>query len=796
MIKLIKLSIAFFFISLFSYSQIQVSGRVIDSESNAMDFVNVILMNNNKIVAGTITNENGNFKVIAKKGNYKLHISFIGSNDYIKDLNLDKEIDLGNIILENANDLEEVVITSKKKLIERKVDRLIFNVENSIAASGKDALETLKVTPRVRVQGGDISMVGKSGMSVLINDRLVQLSGDDLANFLRTIQSDNIKKIEVITNPPAKYESEGNSGLINIVLKKAKSDSWHVSTRTSYKQAVYATGALGVGFAYQKDKLTLFSDVNYSNGSVSPIGTSKIFYPEQLWNEETNLRQYENPLAYKLGVTYELSKKVNVGIQYTGNMDNSLDKDFNKVTLTNNVTQALDSLILTNARTTGKKIYNSINAHLIYKLDTVSGKVLSLDYDFFNYKRDNDRLISSNNYFNRQSIIPNSYFSAQNSGNQNITNNSINVDVEHPLKSVSLNYGGKLSFTKTTNEVVFNNLTSGVAVLDLSQSNEFEYKENRQALYLSLQKVINDKWEVKIGGRVENTETKGYSKTLNQLNKKSYFEFFPTAYLSYVPNDNNTFSINYGKRISRPTFSFLNPFRWYTSNYSFIEGNPQLNPSFTHNIEFEFTHNGNWINSLYFSRLTDGFEYVTIVDPLTNKKRLSATNFIKSDNIGLYEMLSLQPYEWLTTNLAMNVYYSNSKSDISVTAQSKSGWGAEGYIGTDFVLRKDKKLLFNLTYIIASDGADNLDQSKSFSQLDTSLKMFLLKKKLQVTLSGSDILKTNIPEYIGTSNNVKTSFKNYNDTRYFKLSLTYNFGKEIDVNERSIKNIEEKDRIK
>ncbi len=790
-----KLFFILFLTSFFTYSQIEVTGVVKDSYGS-IEFANVYLTNqNNKIITGTITNEKGVFNLSAKEGEYKLIISFIGYEDWFKNVSIKNNLDIGVIILnEDKNKLDEVIVTSKKKLIERKVDRLVFNVGLSISASGGSAVDALKVAPRVRVQNDVISIIGKSEMRVLVNDRLIQLTGEDLANFLKNIRADDIKSIEVITNPPARYEAEGNSGLLNIKLKKAKLNSWNTSIRTSYKQATYSTGTIGTSLMYQKNKLSLFSDINYSKGSIKSTFTNKIFYPEQLWYEENIGRDYKNSLAYKLGLDFQLSKKTTIGLLYIGNTNDPDIQNNDRTTLTNNTTQTLDSLILTKSVSNRKKIYNSINTHFIYDIDSL-GKKLSIDLDYFNYRNDNTRDFSSNNYFDEISIIPNSFFFAQNIGNQNISNYSVNINMDHPLKKANLNYGGKLSYTNTNNDVIFNDLTSGVSVLDSAQSNSFKYGEKTQALYASIQSKISDKLDAKIGVRIESTQIEGESITLNQIDKNTYTEFFPTVYISYQLDDRNSFSLNYGRRINRPSFGWLNPFRWYSSNYSFSEGNPQLSPSFTDNIELELAHNDNWINTIYFSTLKDGFEYVTIVDDETKIQMLLAKNYIKTDIIGLYETITFKPFNWVSTNIGLNIYYSHSKSRILVTNQFLSGWNLENSISNDFILQKEKKILLNVAYVVASSGVADLDKSLPFSQLDIALKLFLLNKNLQISVIGNDILSTNKQEYIGVSNKIKTSFKNYRDLRYFRISATYNLGKRIKIKERRVKNEDEKERV-
>ena len=238
------------------FSQIKISGQIKNEKNNPVEFIEIQLQNKDSIIfKSELTNAEGKFILETEKGEYSLLVRQLGGIYHKQKINVNQDTYIGIInITEKEQQLQEVVITSKKKLIEKKVDRLVFNVENSISASGGDAIDALKLTPRVKVQNEQISMIGKSGMLIMIDDRIIQLSGDDLINYLKTLKSDDIKSIEVITNPPAKYNAEGNSGILNIKLKKAKNDAWSASVRTLYQQASYPTGAFGTGYNLQKNK--------------------------------------------------------------------------------------------------------------------------------------------------------------------------------------------------------------------------------------------------------------------------------------------------------------------------------------------------------------------------------------------------------------------------------------------------------------------------------------------------------------------------------------------------------------
>lgn len=278
-LTILFLSIIVFFINPNAFAQqYQLKGKVVGSTSNTpVEWVNVVLVKNDSIFSGTTTDSLGGFLITAPKGIYTLKLEYFGEVAINKELNILSNVDLGILKIKDSVQLQEIVIDVKKPLIQRKVDRLVFKVGNSISATGGDAIDALKVTPSLRVQNDQISIIGKSGVSVMIDDKLVQLSGDDLFSFLKTIKSDDIESIEVITTPPAKYEVEGNSGIVNIKLKETKQNYISGNLNTSYTQATYPLGNLGGGLNYQKDRLTVSSNLNYQNGSIAPYQEYTIF---------------------------------------------------------------------------------------------------------------------------------------------------------------------------------------------------------------------------------------------------------------------------------------------------------------------------------------------------------------------------------------------------------------------------------------------------------------------------------------------------------------------------------------
>ncbi|MDO3425948.1 outer membrane beta-barrel family protein [Chryseobacterium sp. APV1] len=693
--------------------------------------------------------------------------------------------------------IEQIEIVTKKKLIERKIDRLVFNVENSISATGGDALDALKVTPGIRVLNDKISMIGKSGMIVMVDDKVIKLSGDDLIGFLKTIPSDNIKSIEVITVPPSKYEAQGNSGIINIKLNKVKQNSWNSSVRSTYTQTTYPAGTIGGSFNYNKDKISIESDLGYTNGSIAPSYNTTFFYPNQIWREVNTNRNYYDLVRGKLGVNYRFSDKFNIGVQYmsSNNKKRNLENDYS--TITDNISNSIDSLIVNKAENRIRNRFNTVDFYSVYKLDTL-GRKISANFNYLKFKDTQDRIFSSNNLLANNMVIPNSYYSANNISKQNIENYSANVDVDFPTKFADFIFGGKVSFTKNKTDLALYNLSSGSSIYDAAQSNRFVYKENTEALYFYASKKLSEKWETQLGLRFETTQTEGNSISLDKINKNNYSKLFPTFYLTYTPDENNIFSFNYSRRLDRPNFEDLNPFRLYNNKYQYSEGNPFLQPSYSHNMELSYTLKNNWTSKLYYSKIIDGSGGIILIDPVNNNLQANIIlNYLNSQIIGLSESYTLNLKKWFQSYNSFDVYYSNSKSTVPYINSNVDGFNYNLTTNNTFSLNKEKTVLFGLNYSYNFKGVSGVDRISAYSQLDVSLKFLFLNKNLSLAIIGNDILKSSIITQTSITNNYQIIYKNYEDIRFLRLSLVYKFGnKDIKSTQIEGSNEEEKNRLK
>jgi outer membrane receptor protein involved in Fe transport len=775
-------------------SQIRITGQTLNTKNAPIEHLEIQLQNKDSIIVKSeLTNFEGKFTIQTEKGEYVVLIKRLGDIIYRQKINLIEVLNLGIItIIENQHQIEEIVVVSKKKLIERKVDRIIFNIENSIASSGGDAIDALKVTPSIKVQNDKISMVGKSEMSVLIDDRPVQLSGDDLINFLKTIKSDDIKNIEVITNPPAKYEAQGNNGLVNIKLKKAKKNSLNGNLKTTYTQAKYPLANLGGSLNYQKNKLTITSNGNYNNGSIAPYQDYSIYYPNYLWFETSKVRNYRNSKSGRFTIDYQVNPKTIIGLQYSGAFEKPIRKGENTSYILNN-NSVLDSLIITPSQLEVKRKTHSLNFHSVTKIDTL-GTQYSIDIDYFKFKSDLDNNFSTTTVLPNNVIVPNSYISANNLSKQNINIYSAKIDYEMPLKWINLSFGAKISFINNNSQVSYFETTNINSVFDPTKSNIFNYKENTQALYVSGNKKLLEKWDLQFGLRTENTQTIGYSETLNQTNKINYIKLFPTLYLTYKVTENSSWGLNYNKRINRPNYGDLNPFRLYSSSYNYSEGNPFLKPFYTDNIDISHTYK-DFYTSIYFSYLNNGYDQVTYVSPLSISQIVTPYNFYKQKTVGLMENYVFNKIKWWESMNQMTVFYSKTLSKIEENVPTISNWAFTFNSNNTFSLNKTKTIKAELNSNYMSPSVAGSYKVSEIYYFDAGLKLSFLEKKLQVTINTMDVFRTNKSTYTQIVNSIKQKNYDYPDSQKIRLSLIWNFGKAIKVEKREQSNEMEKNRI-
>ena len=791
--KILLATIVLFVFNVSASGQVSISGKVVDKKNKPLEYATIVVKKDSITMANAFTDSMGNYTVQnVPTGSYNISCSFI--NDKIEILlNVNKDT-IVNVQLNANKQLGQVMVAGKKPLIERKVDRLIFNVENSVTAIGGDALDALQKTPSIRVNNDNISMIGKSSISVMLNDRLLNLAGNDLINFLKSIKTEDIAQIEVITNPPAKYDAQGNSGLINIKTKNIKKNSFSGNIGGSYTQTTYPAGRFGSSINYQKNKWTLSAGFGIGQNAIAPIERMGIYYSTQTWYGTDNRKEYNDYISGRFNADYQISKSSSIGIQYMGQYFTPNMKGQNTIVVKDAILNTVDSTLITDAHTNNKAYYHSLNGHFQTKWDT-TGKKLSVDVDYFMNDDNRERPFTSANYFSTGLPTPNSYKEYTTTGKQNIPIVTGKIDMEWPTKWASLSFGAKLSFTKSDNSTTLYNKMLDKYQIDTANSNEFQYQENIQALYVSANKSIN-KWSFQAGLRGEYTQTKGYSVNYKKTNVNEYFKLFPTAYISYQKNEDNTFALSYGQRIGRPNYWDLNPFRWFLNPYSYAEGNPNLQPSFNHNIELSHTYKNVLITSISFSAQTNGYDQIPIVSSASNLIVITRKNFLTAYTYNFSESYTFNKWRWLESTNQAEFYYKKAISNLSITYPMVEGVSAYIASNNSIIFNKNKTVLGAFNFWYQFPWVDGVNRGNNYYSIDLGLKILLRNKKLQIGINAADILKTNIgSRFYSIINNIKTTYDNYYDDRRFRISINYKFGNNnIKTNDRKLSNEEERNR--
>ena len=736
--------------------------------------VSIKLTNANHKTIYTQSDSLGNYALLnLPAGNYNIFFSAINYLSQQRSFQLRGDTSIHVELKENTQLLADVQINSKKPLIEKKIDRTIFNVENSTTAIGTDALELLAKVPGVRVLNDQISLVGKGGVSVMINDKLVQLSQDDLSNYLKSISSDQISKIEVITNPPAKYDAQGNNGLINIVLKKVTVEGFKGSVNAVFTQATHPTASAGGNFSYRKNKITVNSNFNIRKGSIVPFEQSTVFYPLQNWNVINKDRNFRTVPSGQIGLDYQITNKTVLGLSYNGGFTNFHSEE-NIKTKVFNLNQQLDSVLNSDANAEISSHYHAANLFLKQALDS-TGKQITINADWFSFADDKNRAFNNQSFLGDGTAIPKSFAEYLSTSKQGIALYTLKADVDLPYKSLKVSFGTKLSFIKNRSDIAFYRKLDNVYSIDRGQSNLFTYHENTQALYANLNKTFK-KWDFQVGLRAEHTQVDGNS--INQQIETNYLQLFPTFYAVYHNNNKSTFNINYGRRINRPAYRKLNPFRWYSNQFVYTEGNPFLQPSYNHNIEISHTYNNSLISTISFSGTTNGFGDVNFIDENSNIQAAKPVNFITGYNYQFSNSFLSNPFKiWQTIN-QLDVFYNRSKSAIEQTLANLNGVGAYFSTSNQFTINKRKTVLADVNFWYQFPSVEGLNHNRRQYNLDFGMKTLLLNKKLQLSLSANDVLKTNKSRFSSIINRISQDYNNYYDARQLRITVRFNFGNE------------------
>ncbi|QEC70699.1 TonB-dependent receptor [Arachidicoccus ginsenosidivorans] len=761
-------------------AQITVQGHITDDQNKHVSntAVRLQLLSDTTISSGQ-NSTNGVFSFTGlKKGLYALKVSKVGytpSQTYIQ-LNQDTVI---NVLLSSYTEqLGQVTVTGKKKAIDQKAGKITFNVGSSVTAQGGNALTTLSKIPGVKITGTDIGLVSKGSVKLMVNDKILEISADNLTNYLSTLAAKDIEKIEVITSPGANYDAAGNAGIIHIITKTNKQEGWSGSMQGSYgRQNTYNNYILNGSVNFKKNKWNAFANVNLNRRKELMGWIIGVDYPTYNWSlNDTGIYRIDDYNA-TLGVGYQIGKKSQIQMSYHYGYreeGHHLDgHDDVKNYITDNKTGKLDSIIRSYATYNPIAKTNALNLHYTTTLDE-KGTTLSADADYFNFFRTD--YSNFRGYMQpelKEDGTENAIFS--NTAKQNILIYTAKADLTLPTPFATWMFGFKLSDISIYSDALYFNHGTGSPVFDSSKSNIYDYSENTQAVYIQGSK----KWaDIALNGgvRVEHTTTTGHSILLGKTDQNSYIKLYPSVSFTYQASNNNNFWLEYNRRINRPTFWNLNPYRSMLTAYAYYDGNPALKPEYTTQVELGHSYKQLLYSSIYYHHTTNSFDNLTIGSLDTFLVYRTPLNFLTTTTWGLQERANLTPVQWWDAALQFNLYYTKSTSKLNYVTDQK-GWGEYVSIGNTFYFNKKKNFSGAVNFWCQFPEVDHIGTTNTYNSLDLGLLYTTDNKQWTIGLNATDIFKNSCPTYYTQVNGLKQSYEHFQLNRSLVFSLTYQFGR-------------------
>ncbi len=787
-----------------------IKGIVFGNDNQPVSFANVLLYSakDSSLVKAEYTADDGQFELQSiGAGRYWLNVSFVGMADFNSepfDLTTGQNLNLPQIKMTTKGvDLAQVTVTTKKPLVEVHPDKTVFNVEGSINATGNNAMELLRKSPGVVVDNNDnIIMSGKGGVRIYIDGKPTQLSANDLAAYLKTIQSTDIATIEIITNPSARWDAEGNAGIINIRMKKDKRLGGNGNVNLGYAVGQRENYEGSVSGNYRNKLMNTFGSYSFNDGEWLEIMN---IYREQNGTMLDQKGQNDNHWRsnnFKLGNDFFINDKNTIGFLVNGYESKQDDKGNIRTPISAIGGSQPDSTLISKTTTDGKR--RNYNFNLNYRFDDAKGKIWNVDADYGFFKNDNSQ-IQPNMYLNGDGSDPNAIRSEKNYHMvtpMNIDIYTLKLDHERPLLKGQFGAGIKLSYVKTNNDFNFYNILEGEDVVDVDRTNFYTYTENVNAAYTTYNRQFG-KWGMQLGLRAEQTNSEGDLSALKDVNdenvKRDYFNLFPSGGLTYTLNEKHSFQLNFSRRLDRPSYQDLNPFEYRLDELTFQKGNPFLRPQYSNNVQFSHTFMQMVNTSLAFSHTSDLIERLVDVSDVNDKAAfVTFRNLADQNNYSINIGSPIPITKWWNGYVNLNGYRTDINADfgegkvVDVTIHAFNG-----YMQHTFTLPKDFSGEISGWYSSPSIWGGTFKMRQMWG-IDAGVSKKLLKGKATLKLSVSDIFYSQKWGGKSTFGDLYMTIDGRGDSRRFRANFSYNFGNEqVKASRRRSTGLEdEKNRIK
>lgn len=798
-IKSILLPILFVLSAYSSMAQHTLKGTLTDSTNNPVEFALISVTKNDSTqasVAETFTDSAGNFMLdIKDKGAYHIHSIIEGYADVNEPIQITdtlSTLSLHTNVVKNM--ISGVTITAQLPTITRKIDRIVMNVENNPIMAGKSSIEALALAPGVFVRNGSITINGNIGARVMVNNKLLQLSGDDLTNYLTSLRAEEIKSIEVIAHPPAEYDAEGSGGLINIILKKQTKLGLNGSVYVNYKQGRYAGTNEGGQLNFKKGKISLAANYSYNyQKSFNILNQERNFPNDGIYNASNRAVQFNSNQYLHTGITYDINDAQYIALDYTRSWYDGKEhwSSVTDINYKNNPANNLHTQGLFPNAYNGH--YNDIGLNYHFNTDSV-GSNFTLLADYITNTGITSNHVESSNYNGENVFLNDTAFrNATPSDAKIFTADAKYMQVLNGKSNVG--FGAKLSATDIKNAANFEYRQAGDWYNNDAQNFMYNYKENIIAGFVNYTTNIL-KTDIQIGLRGENTSFTGTLAQLNndKKNSRTYFGLFPSIYVKKNMDSigNHSITLSYNRRLNRPDFNSLDPHVAYIDNYTSGVGNPYLTPQYINAYEINYTFKNKYNLSASYSDTRDIINNVMRTD--VNNTELMIQQPINSGNKSVFSLTAFIPVNitkwWATQNtiqynhedlkapeyhLDKNIFFIQTNQDITLPHQFKITFSAF-YMSNFLFANAVLKPLF----------AANIAVQKK-----------VLKDKLMIRAGLDDIFNSNKVKGEFFYNNFNLVFNQKQQSQVFSLGLVYNFslGKAFRVHNIESSNDEEKGRL-
>ena len=789
------------FCTFFCFAQdFTISGTIKDDGNLSIPYANIVVLQaqDSTVVTGTSSDDNGQFTISSVvAGNYILKTSFIGFEDHFLPLNISQDVSNVLIVLkEEAEALSEVEIVVKKPTFKREADRLIFNVENTSLSEG-NMIEVLRSTPGVLVLDNSIS-VKNSSPTIYINDRKVHLTMEEVVELLKGTPASNIKSVEVITNPPARYDADSGN-IINIVMSKNLITGYRGSIFSNITQGVFPRSNMGISQFFKSSKLSVYANYSYNDEKIDRVNREQIEYfdvngnPDQTWLTKLD-RNY-----------WSETHNVNANLDYDFDEHNQMSFSTNMVFLPYYKYLTRGQTFISPAEQGEIARFNSIN------LSRDKKKNLGFNLDYVHtFKKDNATLsfnahttiydyrrkqrVNSDYFLADDSFLENNIFRTRSDQATNIY--TTQLDYALPIgETAKLEAGLKYSNVQTESMIIQRDIEGNQEIIDPTNTDAFEYDENVFAAYLGFNKEW-EKWDVTLGVRAEQTNIEGESMLSNEKNTQDYLEFFPNASIMFTASDNLSLHSTYNRRIQRPNYNDLNPFQFFLNDNTLVTGNPALQPVFMDHFTLGATFNDTYTLEVYYIRSQDNISEVPLQDNATNIISYTPINLDETHDFGIDFLAYFNITDRWTTSFVTSVYRVEDRIRINNNNIDLNQWANYSELSNSLSFLEDNSLSMDFTLIFSSrnlQGLQRIERAQLFS--DLSIRKTMLKGKGAVSLAVSNLF--NAQHYY-----LRTKFVNQNsllftnlDDRYVRLGFRYRFGNtKLSTNQKDItKN--ERDRL-